>query len=88
MPIQPNDMLSVSLPAAYLDFLLAAARLAPAPHEQSDPVIRALAGQMQAHVDRAAAADKLAAEAEQPANDPAAPPPKPAKRARRPRNQS
>lgn len=61
MPIQPNDMLSIGLPAAYWDWLLAAASAAPAPHEQSDPVIRALNGQMRAHLERAQAADALAA---------------------------
>lgn len=94
MPIQPNDMLAVSLPAAYLDFLLYAARTAQAAHEQSDPVIRALAGQMQAHKERADAADKLAAEAQQPANDPVAPPPQaqspepPTRRARKARTRN
>jgi hypothetical protein len=72
MPIQPNDMLTIGLPAAYWDWLLSAARSAPAPHEQSDPVIQALNGQMRAHLERAQAADALAA-APTPA-EPAAPP--------------
>jgi len=61
MPIQPNDMLTIGLPAAYWDFLLRAAVVAPASYEQADPVIRALNGQMQAHLERAQAADALAA---------------------------
>ena len=60
MPIQPNDMLTIGLPAAYWDWLLAAARSAPAPHEQSDPVIQALNGQMRGHLERAQAADRAA----------------------------
>lgn len=72
MPIQPNDMLTIGLPAAYWDFLLAAARSAPAPHEQSDPVIQALHGQMRGHLERAQAADALAAT---PAPEPTATPP-------------
>ena len=79
MPIKPDDMLAISLPAAYWDFLLYAARKAPTPHDESDPVIRALAGQMKAHSDRAKAADDLAAQAESQPAEPAAPaaPPKP-----------
>jgi hypothetical protein len=60
MPIQPNDMLTVGLPAAHWDFLMWAARSVAAPHEQSDPVIKAMAGQMQGHIERAEAADKTA----------------------------
>ena len=61
MPIQPTDMISIGLPAAYWDVLLGAASNAPIPHAQIDPVIRALSGQMQQHVERAEAADKVAA---------------------------
>lgn len=81
MPIQPNDMLTIGLPAAYWDFLLRAASLAPAPHEQSDPVIRALSGQMQAHLERAKAADDLAATpAPEPPQTPPSKPTAPRKR--------
>lgn len=69
MPIQPTDMIAIGLPAAYWDVLLSAAQNAPLPHNQIDPVIRALAGQMQQHVARAEAADKAAAESGAPAPD-------------------
>lgn len=82
MPIKPNDMLNIGLPAAYWDWLLMAARSAPAPHEQSDPVIQALNGQMRGHLQRAQAADELAATADP--DQPETPPtPAPAPRKRK-----
>lgn len=62
MPIAPNDMLAISLPAAYWNFLMWAARKAPAPHEDSHPVIEALAGQLQGIQERRDAEDQAAAE--------------------------
>jgi hypothetical protein len=71
MPIQPNDMLPMSLPAAGWDWLMEVLPQLAVPMQPRDQIVAMLHGQMKAHLDRAAAADALA---EQPATDEPAPP--------------
>ncbi len=83
MPIQPNDMISNSLPAFAWDWIMEVLPQLSVPMQPRDQIVAMLQGQMKAYVDRAAAADAMTAEppppptAEQPARAP-----------RKPRNKS
>lgn len=59
MAIKTTDNLSIDLPAGYWEWLLAAAEAVPAPHKQSDPIIRALSAKMMDHVRRDQEADAV-----------------------------
>ena len=59
MAIKTTDILSIDLPAGYWEWLLAAVQSVPAPHKESDPVIRALSAKMMEHIRRDQEADAV-----------------------------
>lgn len=63
MPIQPNDMIQLSLPAAGWDWLMEVLPQLNVPMQPRDQIVAMLQGQMKAHKERADAADALAAQA-------------------------
>ena len=81
MPIQPNDMIPMALPAQAWDWIMGVLPQLNVPMQPRDQIVAMLQGQMKAQLDRVAAADAMAP-AEPPAND-APPPPATAPRAKR-----
>ena len=74
MPIQPNDMIPMALPAQAWDWIMGVLPQLNVPMQPRDQIVAMLQGQMKAQVERAEAADAMAGT---PAND-APPPPPPA----------
>lgn len=81
MPIQPNDMIPMALPAQCWDWIMQMLPQLNVPMQPRDQIVAMLQGQMKAQLDRVAATDAMTP-ADPPAND-APPPPATAPRAKR-----
>ena len=76
MPIQPNDMIPITLPAGCWDWIMEMLPQLAVPMQPRDQIVAMLQGQMKGHLARVAAEDAAAQAENQPAS--ASPPADPA----------
>lgn len=72
MPVQPNDMIPMTLPASGWDWIIEVLPQLNVPMQPRDQIVAMLQGQIKAHIERTAAADAMAGQA---APESAPPPP-------------